>query len=53
MFKNLIFAFLTISIIASCGEPKASGDNENQDQTSTETKEDGKHFGETIDNSAL
>lgn len=51
MLKNLFIAFAAICLIASCGEPKATESTENQDQTSTDTKDDGKHFGETIDDS--
>ncbi len=49
MLKNLFIAFIAISLISSCAEPKATGNEENQDQSSRETKDDGKHFGESID----
>ena len=49
MLKNLFIAFMAISIFASCGEQKAKSSEE--DQTSTEVIDDGKHFGETIDDS--
>ncbi len=50
MLKNLFFAFVALGMIASCGGPNSSSDGE--DQTSVESKDDGKHFGETIDDSA-
>ena len=45
MLKNLFIAFAAICLIASCGEPKENSAEENQDQTSTGSKDDGKHFG--------
>ena len=47
MLKNLFIAFVVISLFASCGEPKAKGSEEGQ--ASAKTVDDGKHFGETID----
>ena len=49
MLKNLIIAFIAVFVLASCGETQTTNNEENQDQTSTEVKDDGKHFGETID----
>jgi hypothetical protein len=41
MLKNLFFAFVTISLIFSCGGTAHSGKEE--------SKQDGKHFGENVD----
>ena len=48
MLKNLFIAIVAIFLISSCSAPKATNNGESQDQTSTETKDDGKHFGESI-----
>ena len=45
MLRNLFIAFALVGLFISCGGPSAS----NEEETSMETKEDGKHFGETID----
>ena len=49
MLKNLMIAFIAVFVFTSCGETQTTNAEENQDQTSTEVKDDGKHFGETID----
>jgi Domain of unknown function (DUF4920) len=48
MFKNLIIAFATVSLIFSCGGTTPSVNEENHETATTESKQDGKHFGETI-----
>lgn len=50
MLKNSVIVFAAVSLIFSCGDTSSTS-TENSGETTTGSVQDGKHFGETVDQS--